>query len=384
MAKLTDLPDEILTLIFQHFKLSGQASPYLRSYFEKEYADVARRANLAAVAQVCKRLLGISKPLLYDNRYLVLSMTILEPHLVERRLALLSKCRQLRHLICDLFEDRADSFLVCLANSAVAYDLRGLSLRFRYKNTAAIDLRSLSCLPNLQGLQLDFNNVNSTVVPPAINLRLIELHIHHTRTLEQTVAALSLGSSKFLEILELEFCSVKNTEAETSIWRRALGHKRFQKVRSLFITLSLEEDTPGTTLAEISSYLPALQIFRLCYDVPPVNFKHCLRTMPAHVTDLSISVHIQDLKPLLLFLVRDTHSRSKLRAVHVTLDCVHVWWDQARDDYIVHLPDFITLSREARKVTSSNGIELTPKNLTEILERLEGTDEEHDIEEGQE
>jgi hypothetical protein len=274
MVQLTELPDDILNTILLNFKLSGQSSPYLRRADEAHYGwdseDSARRADLAVLARVCRAFCRLASPLLYESRYLHLHMRTSRPYRVEELLGQLSSCRDLHHLICEIWDDRADSFLVCLVNAATSNALRGLSVRLRSGEDTGrrIDLRRLSRLPRLLGLELRFDEQyqrgHELLLPPPASLpSLKELHIRATDTFAQTASVLSMASPSSLEILGLYENPLEGPAGSPSLWARSPRGERFSRVHTLTISLQYNRDLPAELLADIPAYFPSLRMFNL-------------------------------------------------------------------------------------------------------------------------
>jgi hypothetical protein len=69
MAKLTDLPNALLALVFRQFLSKSLADHDHLCQWTVEPHAASLRANLCHLATVCKRLSQISLPLLYEQLF---------------------------------------------------------------------------------------------------------------------------------------------------------------------------------------------------------------------------------------------------------------------------------------------------------------------------
>jgi hypothetical protein len=385
MAKLTDLPDEVFQMILRYFESNDQylQSSHLRYGEEIHYrGGIERCPNLAMLARVCRRLSVLAIPLLYQDLYL--DMTPSDAFLIEKKLALLSSqtCTALQHLCCRLHPDRTNTFLIYLVNSGGSGNLRSLSMDFHTSKKfprAAVDLRPLSCLPKLLGVELRFFEHPEAVkltLPSSPKLPFLkELSITGASTFEQTLGALSLASPTSLTVLNFCYSKLEGLPGSANLWKKTFGHKCLSRVHTLCISMQIgvpQVVLPTGFESAIPAYLPSLKNFKLdCCYLPDNGYTRCLSYISPHITVLSFAP--SKLRPqlanLLLSIKEDIRPDARLKAIEIdTGFFTNTWVDRPAED-------LIKLAKEARQVAITKGIELRPVDLPSRLESIEVVDD---------
>jgi hypothetical protein len=370
MARLLDLPDEVLVLILKYFEVTAQHSPYLRRSVEVNEADSRNRKKLIALAKTCKALYKVATPILYDHRYVFLDMMPCEAYHIMDSLARLSFYKDLHHLICKLDVDIVTSFLICLSNAITSSTLRSLSLTIQGDTgPGTIDLHSLTKFPHLLGLELNTCGAGwdvDIVMKPLSNLPSLKDLQCGTNTFEEMTSLLSLASSDSLENLGI-YCDICEDQFDDrELWTSSWKDKCMNGVRNLSILLGPHGFLPVATLTKIPIQFPSLDAFDINYEhgLPSERYHGFLSSHPMN-TFIAISPNkIEDLRVLLLCIKQEVKAHARLQAIQIRLEAMTKRGPELTSS------ELIQLWNEARVAASASGVEFSPADLTEAVEGL--------------
>jgi len=383
MARLLDLPDEVLAMIPKYFEVTAQHSPYLRRSVEVDEADSHNRRDLSAFTRVCKRLQRVTAPLLEQHRYLdldTLRKTNMPYHDIPSelnhvmdRLARLSFCKNLVHLICKLNADILTSFLICLSNASTAATLTSLSLAI-YGDGRSIQLQSLSKFPKLSGLEIimwedvyiqEIYDKTPFVLPSLKDLQCGMNRMDHMASILSLVPLETLDTLGIYYNIPEDIFEDIEEEDQPHLWPRSWNNKCLRGLRNLSVLVG-RYVIPPAMRAEIPVYFPSLDTFDINYEhgLPSDQYETFLASHPVN-TSITISPYrMEHLKVLLLCIKEQIKLPSRLQAITIGLQNIKPI------EQILSPPGMVQLWNEAQTAASSSGVEFRPADLTEAVEGL--------------
>jgi hypothetical protein len=404
MAKLTDLPTELLTALFRHLLSRSLVNHGYLCEWKLEEDAMQSRAALYALSMVCKAFSHIALPLLYEQlfdshevqrfmssnpdinviaqrmacvRYLYIDVDMLRnlkhkknkpaKFPVKSFYMCLAHCSQLVHLRIVVYGTSTDvnAFLLEIARMPALRNLRSLSINVYTSDGRHSLFLDLCHFSNLLGLCIDLQDGMSMAdggqpLNSLASLKQLEMVYGDSRDISAFIA---LASPDTLEILE--FWGYSEAEGSDIPFSSIFGAQTWRCLEHLTLAnlVSSASNPPISYLRR----LPALRKLRLNleYEVP---LGQALPTLPSGLQSLAIGSITMDRLLEILNLIKDRAWLVEgLLRIKIDVESVHdQGWEETYSKE--HL---LSTAQEAVEAARSSNVMLDPGDLLGRLEALQ-------------